>query len=176
VGPWAKAFVEALGGGEAGEAEVRDLRVEPGMITARVGREQVTLAADPIGAGIWAALDPIDTRHQSQGLAQQLEHTWEEPLIPSRVGRVGSEEAVAAVVSAVAAAIDDDPATLLRWRGHGERRGDSSDAWRGGALPELPESRRPPESVPNRFGSSGIHAGDGDLVEQLVHAYRAFGS
>ena len=173
MGPWARAFLAAVGGALSDE-EVRDLRVEPGLITARVGREQVTLAAEPIGAGIWAAFEPIDTRHQSQGLAQHLEHTWEEPLIPPHITRVGSDEAVAAVVAAVADAIEDDPAVLLRWRGYGERRG-SDDAWGGGELPELPESRRPAESVPNRFGSSGIHASGGDLVEQLVRVYRAFG-
>ena len=64
---------------------------------------------------------------------------------------------------------------LLRFRGLPSETASDGDPWRGGKLPELPPpARRPPESVPKRFGSSGIRVGDEDLVEVLVRAYAAF--
>jgi hypothetical protein len=155
---------------------VEDLRVEPSLITARVGGRPVTLSAAPISAGIWAAVaGSVTTERQSEQLLQELEHTWEEPLIPAEIVQVGSDEDVAAVIEAVAEQIDRDPATLLRWRGYGASTAKDVDAWRGGELPPLPPpARRPPESVPKRFGASGISTPDGDLVEVLVRAYRTF--
>lgn len=163
--PWAKALRTQFGAAEP-SSRVSDLRVEPGLVTGG----GASLSAPVIPAGVWAAVDV-----KSSSLAQTLEHTWEEPLVPEDVTRAGSADAVEALSAAFADAVEDDPALLLRWRGHGERRMDD-DAWRGGELPELPETRRPPESVPNRFGSSGTQASGEDLVEHLVRAYRAFGS
>jgi hypothetical protein len=146
---------------------VRDLRIEPSLVTARVEDETVTLSAPPIPAGIWAALDV-----RSPNLAQELDHTWEEPLVPNQITRVGSSDAVAAVATAFAEAIDGDLSLLLRWRGFGAGVPTDGDAWHGGELPELPApARRPPDSVPKRFGTSGIHSAHGDLVEALVAAY-----
>jgi hypothetical protein len=180
VGPWAKAFLDALADRTPPVFDtppVTGLRVEPSLISALVDGRRVTLSAPPVPPGIWAAVEAsVTPDRQSQHLAQLLDHTWDEPLVPGEIVRLGDEADVAAVAHAVAAAIDDDPSTLLRWRGYraGERATD--DAWRGGPLPELPPpARRPPDSVPKRFGASGIATADGDLVEILARAYAAFG-
>lgn len=141
------------------------LEVTPGLVTAEVDGERVVLGAAPIPPGIWAAVDV-----ESSNLAQTLDHTWDEPLWPEAVTTVGSPEGVAAVRRRV----EGDRELLLRWRGYpGER--EVGDAWSGTPLPPLPPSaRRPPDSVPKRFGTSGITCGSGDLVEALVAAYTAF--
>jgi hypothetical protein len=174
-GPWARAFADRFDAQEAAGA-VAELRVEPSLITARVDGRDVTLSAQPIPPGVWAAIAPqVTPDRQSLELAQLLEHTWEEPLVPEELVRVGAEEDVAAVAGAVAAAIERDPSTLRRFRGYGAATADDDDAWRGGELPPLPPpARRPPDSVPKRFGASGIPTADGELVEVLVRAYRAF--
>ncbi|HEY6961929.1 MAG TPA: hypothetical protein VI408_08595 [Gaiellaceae bacterium] len=159
---WAKALRAHFGDADG---DVPDLRVEPGLVTGG----GATLAAPVIPAGVWAEVD-VD----SSMLAQTLEHTWEEPLVPGEITRVGSAEAVASLGAAFANAVERDATLLLRFRGYGE--GDAnSNPWRGGELPSLPEhERRPPESVPNRLGRSGIGTGAGDLVEALAGVYRAF--
>ena len=176
-GPWTRAFLDATG---VGYREVSDtvsgLRVESSLITAQVEGRPVTLSAQPIPPGVWAAIATQDTPdRQSLELAQLLEHTWEEPLVPEDLVRIGAEDDVAAVAGAVAAEIERDPATLLRFRGYAAQSAPDDDAWRGGDLPPLPPpARRPPDSVPKRFGASGIPTADGELVEVLVRAYRAF--
>jgi hypothetical protein len=177
MGPWAKALLDTLGVRHLKVSDtVTDLRVEPSLITARVEGRPVTLSAPPISPGIWAAIDgQVSADRQSEELAQLLEHTWEEPLVPAEVVRVGADEDVAAVVLAVAEQVDARPATLLRWRGYGGKAPAADDAWRGGELPPLPPpARRPPDSVPKRFGASGITVGGEDVVETLIRAYRAF--
>ena len=190
---WSRALVAALGGESA--LPVADLRVEPSLVTARVGECRVTLSAPTIPPRIWAAMasfargrgvleQAVRGEVQSEYLAQLLEHDWEEPLVPPRRAVVqvcscdedGGCEHVAAVVAAFAEAIDGDPKLLLRWRGvAGEAAAEGADPWRGGELPELPPApRRPPDSVPKRFGASGIRVGDEDLVEVLVRAYAAW--
>jgi hypothetical protein len=155
---------------------VTELRIEQSLITARVEGRAVTLSATPIPPGVWAAIAAqVTPDRQSLELAQLLEHTWEEPLVPEELVRVGAEEDVAAVAGAVAAEIERDPSALLRFRGYAAQPADDEDAWRGGELPPLPPpARRPPDSVPKRFGASGIPTADGELVEVLVRAYRAF--
>jgi len=179
MGPWAKAFLAALGCQTptvSDTSSITELRVDPSLISARVDGRQVSLSAPPIPSGIWAAVESsVTPDRQSDQFAQLLDHTWDEPLIPPEIVRVGAGSDVAAVAHAVAQAIDADPATLLRWRGHGADEQATGDAWRGGPLPELPPPyRRPPESVPKRFGASGISTADGDLVEIIVRAYAAF--
>ena len=179
TGPWTRAFLDAAGAGvrhqEVSDA-VSELRVETSLVTARVGDRQVTLSAQPIPPGVWAAIAAqVTPDRQSLELAQLLEHTWEEPLVPEELVRVGADEDVAAVAGAVAAEIERDPSTLLRFRGYAARAANDGGAWQGGELPPLPPpARRPPDSVPKRFGASGIPTADGELVEVLVRAYRAF--
>jgi hypothetical protein len=152
-------------------------RVESSLITARVDGRQVTLSAQPIPPGVWAAIaGQVTPDRQSLELTQLLEHTWEEPLVPADLVRIGADADVAAVADAVAAEIERDPSTLLRFRGYEARAVNDDEAWRGGELPPLPPpARRPPDSVPKRYGASGIPTADGELVEVLVRAYRAFG-
>jgi hypothetical protein len=179
VGPWAKAFLDALGS-QAPQVpdttSVAKLQIDPSLISAEVDGRPVTLSAAPISSGIWAAIESsVTTDRQTEQLAQLLDHTWEEPLVPRQIVRVGRDDDVAAVARAVAAAIEREPATLLRWRGYRADAVEQGDAWRGGPLPELPPpARRPPESAPKRFGASGIATTDGDLVETLIRAYAAF--
>jgi hypothetical protein len=177
TGPWAREFADRyLARGRVPGTEVRELRIESSLITARVDGRAVTLSAPPIPPGVWAAIaSQITPERQSLELAQLLEHTWEEPLVPQELVRVGSEEDVAAVARAVAAEIERDPAALLRFRGYAVEPSREEDPWHGGELPPLPPpARRPPDSVPKRFGASGITTPDGELVEVLVRAYRAF--
>jgi hypothetical protein len=174
VGPWARAFLGGLTGAPEG---VTELRVEPSLVTARVDGRRVSLSAPPIAAGVWAAIEGhVATDRQSEQLAQLLEHTWEEPLVPAELVRVGSDEDVDAVVRAVAEAIDRDPSTLLRFRGYDTRdTTGEEDPWHGGELPPPPPAgRRPPDGVPTRCATSGIRTADGDLVETLIRAYAAF--
>lgn len=168
--PWAELFLKRCRTEEvSGTPSVSELRVDTSLITAQVEGEQASISVPPIAPGIWAAVD-----QGSPNLAQELEHTWDEPLVPKEVVRVGAPEHVAALVAAAAEAIDADPQLLLRWRGAFPAMADG-DPWRGAPLPPLPApARRPPESVPKRFGSSGIRVGDEDLVESLVRVYRAF--
>ena len=177
-GPWTRAFLASLPEGvEQVSDTVSALRIEPSLITATVDGRPVTLSAQPIPPGVWAAIAAqVTPDRQSLELAQLLEHTWEEPLVPEELVRVGADEDVAAVADAVAAEIERDPSTLLRFRGYAAHAATDEDAWRGRELPPLPPpARRPPDSVPKRFGASGIPTADGELVEVLVRAYRAFG-
>ena len=176
-GPWARLFADRYQLRQVpGTGVVEGLRVEPSLITAQVDGRPVTLSAQPIPPGVWAAIAAqVTPDRQSLELAQLLEHTWEEPLVPEELVRIGDEEDVAAVAGAVAAEIERDPSTLLRFRGFAAEPAKDDDAWRGGELPPLPPpARRPPDSVPKRFGASGIQTADGELVEVLVRAYRAF--
>jgi hypothetical protein len=155
---------------------VTDLRIDSSLITARVDGRSVTLSAQPIPPGVWAAIAAqVTPDRQSLELAQLLEHTWEEPLVPEELVRIGAADDVAALAGAVAAEIERDPSTLLRFRGFAAQAANDGSAWQGGELPPLPPpARRPPDSVPKRFGASGIPTADGELVEVLVRAYRAF--
>lgn len=172
MGPLARQFLSRCQAPEVSDTfSVAELRVDPSLVTARVDGEQVSLSATPIPAGIWAEVDA-----SSVSLPQTLEHTWDEPLVPEHVVGAGRREHVAALARAFAEAFDDDLSLLLRFRGLPSEQTADGDPWRGGSLPDLPPpARRPPESVPKRFGSSGIRVGDEDLVEVLVRAYATFG-
>ena len=193
MGPWTKALAEALGGGQS-ELEVEGLRVEPGFVTARVGECTVTLSAPTIRPRLWAAVvrsasgrgleRAVRGEVQSEQLQHLLEHDWEEPLVPPAAAIVrvcscdtsGRCDHVAAVARDLAAAIEADPAELLRWRGCLGDRPAVDDPWRGGVLPALPlPARRPPQSTLQRFGASGVRAGDEDVLETLLRVYASFG-
>jgi hypothetical protein len=178
MGPWAQAWLASVGRRRvADDRPVAQLRIEPSLISAEVDGRSVSLSAVSIPAGVWAAVESqVTPDRQSLELLQLLEHTWEEPLMPPELVRVGDEDDVDAVVEAVAAEIDRDPSVLLRFRGFDTEGGDGGDPWQArGELPPLPPpARRPPDSVPMRYGTSGIRTADGDLVETLIRAYAAF--
>src|SRR3954453_21354249 len=110
MGPWTKKLLEVLGGAES-DLVVEDLRVEPGLITARVEGETVTISAPTIRPSLWAAIESYATGRggleqavrgevQSEHLMQIMEHDWEESLVPQRKALV--EVGTATHVSAVA--------------------------------------------------------------------------
>ncbi len=166
--PWAVQLAARTQLGEADlSSRVSDLAVEPSLVTGQVDGEPASLSANPIPRGVWAEVDVT-----SRDLAQTLSHTWEWPLVPREIVKAGEHADV--LLHAFAEAVEEEPELLLRWRGY-DHIPVGGDPWRGGPLPSLPPAgRRPPESVPNRFGASGIRVGDEDLVEQLVRVYRAF--
>lgn len=144
---------------------IENLRVSPGIVTADVDGERVVLAAPPIAPGIWVSVDV-----GASNLAQTLEHTWEEHLWPETLTTEGSVDAV----HSVRRALETDRRRLLLWRGYGSATS-GEDEWVGAALPELPTpARRPPSSVPKRFGSSGLQAAGDDLAVALAGVYDAF--
>lgn len=212
-GPWARLLATAIvpdeGSSLAERARelvrsgaVEDLVVEQGTLSALVAGCRVTISADPVPPRIWAAasrsargLQPaVEGRDQSLRLEHAMSSDWGEPLVPrSRsLERECSCDAgsgcahIAALGYAVAAEIDRDPSTLLRWRGCvaappepprevAPVQPPSGDLW--SALP-VPAGR-PPRPLPvgavlKRLGPSGIRAGSDDLAEVLQRAYASF--
>jgi hypothetical protein len=211
-GPWARLFATSVvpdeGSSLAERARallragaVEDLRIEQGILSGVVEGCRATLLADPVPPRIWAAasrsargLQPaVDGREQSVRLAHAMSTDWEEPLVP-RARSIGRECScdpegacvhVAALGFAVAAEIDRDPSTLLRWRGcvsappvhvvTAAKPVPVGDLWSAAA----PPPPRPPRPLPvgavlKRLGPSGIRAGGEDLAELLQRAYAAF--
>jgi hypothetical protein len=190
MGPWSRSFVAAIvGNAERPALEVTDLRIEPGLISARVDGVEVTLSAVPIPPRIWAAViryaqgmgqleEAVEGRFQSVHLEHLLEEDWDEKLIPrpSAITRSGGEAELVALAFAVADRIDVSPGQLLAWRGAagGERVRPALDPWVGGVL-EQPEPRRVPDhAVLKRLGPSGIASTGGDVSNALRAAYDAF--
>jgi uncharacterized Zn finger protein len=146
MGPWSRSFVSAVVGraerpSDEQLAEVRDLKVEVGVISARVGECEVTLSAEPVPPRIWSAMvrfaqnrgplvEAVAGRTQSVHLEHLMAEDWDEPLIPraSAITRVctcdegNACEHIVALTFAVANEFDRDPALLLRWRGCIENR------------------------------------------------------
>ena len=137
---------------------VSELRIESSLITARVDGRQVTLSAQPIPPGVWAAIAAqVTPDRQSLELAQLLEHTWEEPLVPEELVRIGADEDVAAVAGAVAAEIERDPSALLRFRGlRGAARRVTTKPGRAASCRRC---RRPPGGRRTRCRSGSARAG-----------------
>jgi uncharacterized Zn finger protein len=141
VGPWSKSFVKAVVGrterpSDGALADVRDLTVDVGLISARVGACAVTIGADPVPPRIWAAMTrfaggrgPLEQavagRIQSVHLEHLMAEDWGEPLVPraralARACTCDGEnvcEHVVATAFTFADRLDDDPQQLLRWRG-----------------------------------------------------------
>jgi hypothetical protein len=141
MGPWSRSFVAAVVGrterpSDEALAEVSDLTVEVGIISAQVGECTVTLGADPVPPRIWAAMtrfargrgpleEAVAGRIQSVHLEHLMAEDWSEPLIPrarSVTRGCSCDEATAcehivAVSFAFADEVDGDPLRLLRWRG-----------------------------------------------------------
>ena len=212
-GPWARLFATSVvpdeGSSLAERARelvragaVADLLVEQGMLSAVVEGCRASISAEPVPPRIWAAasrssrgLQPaVDGREQSVRLLHAMSIDWEEPLVPRAraLGRecscdpAGACVHVAALGYAVAAEIDRDPSTLLRWRGCVStptvpvvtvaKPVPVGDLWTATA----PPAPRPPRPLPvgavlKRLGPSGIRASGDDLAELLQRAYAAFG-
>jgi hypothetical protein len=190
MGPWSRSFVAAVAGNaERPELAVTDLKIESGLISARVDDVEVTLSAVPIPQRIWAAVnryaqgmgqleEAAEGRFQSVHLEHLLEEDWDEKLIPraSAITRSGRDDLIAAVAYAVADRIEASPGELLAWRGAegGERVRPTLDPWAGGVI-EPPEVRRVPRhAVLKRLGPSGIASTGGDVSNALRVAYDAF--
>lgn len=145
MGPWTKALLDVLDGArhqDVSEPAVTDLRIEPSLVTARVEGRRVALSAPPIPPGIWAAVaSSVRTDTQSEQFTQLLAHTWDEPLVPEQIVRLGDPADVAAVARELADAVERDPAVLLRWRGYAADSADDPDAWNGESCPSC--HRRP---------------------------------
>jgi hypothetical protein len=188
MGPWARSFVAALAGrAERPALDVSDLRVDPGVLTARVEDCEVTISATVIPQRIWRAVESYaDPTMQSVHLEHVLEEDWEELLIPrprsiQRSCTCDGEdcEHVVAAAWAFADAIDARPRVLLHWRGidGGDRPASVvSDPWRGGELPEIPPPRKfPRHAVLERLGPSGMEVQGEDLAVVLRRAYDRLG-
>jgi hypothetical protein len=217
-GPWARALgaalvpddstAEAIRGEELWrQGAVEDLRIETGQISARVEGCTVILTAPTIPPRIWAAMTSyarnraaLERAVAGEIQSVQLEHLmvqdWDEPLIPPARAIVltcacdvdsACVHATAAAY-AVAAAIDVNPATVLRWRIAGEpspspdgerMRAPQTDdqAWHGARVPEAPrEIRGKAESILKRLGNAGIRVADADLADVLATAYMRMGN
>ena len=190
---------------------VHSVSVARAEITARVigsaGAEyHVGLAADPVAPRVWAAVigspraralfEPAAAgREQSLQLAHVMAVDWDEPLVPHGRSirrsctcpdhdRSGGCKHVNALAYVIAAAIDENPAILLEWRGctaeppreaPGERPRPAADAWTAGPLPSLDAPRPlPVGSVLKRLGASGLVVDGVDLRDALEPAYAAF--
>ncbi|MGH3004264.1 MAG: hypothetical protein ACRDM1_16630 [Gaiellaceae bacterium] len=197
-GAWARSILAAVAGDTHPVAQVDSVEVEPGRVTVQVGECTVTLESARVPPRVWTAMtryargmgqleSAAAGRAQSAHFDQLMAEDWDEPLVPRPPQIVrwctcdeeGTCEHVAAAGVAFADEIDRDPAVLLRWRGCGTAvespAGPPRDPWLGGRLPELPAARpRPAGTVLKRLGPSGIHVGDGDLVDALEPAYAAF--
>lgn len=179
MGPWGTALLAGL---PEAQLEVEALRVEPGLVTARVAGETVSIAAPTIRPSLWQAIESyargkpaleraLRGEVQSEELARVMEHDWEEALLPELTADAPAQ---VALVNAFANALEEEPGLLLRWRGHGRGARGASDPWSGESVSLPTTGRRPPESAPLRFGASGVRVGDEDLVEVLVRTYRSF--
>lgn len=176
MGPWSRSFLAAVvGNTERPELEVRNLRIDPGLITAEVEGCEVALRASPIPARTWQSItrfakgmgaleDAVTGRVQSVHLEHLLEEDWEEQLVPRRsaIWQSCSCDAHAcahqsALAYAVADEIDAKPAVLLRWRGIAgdDAAAEVGDPWRGGEV-RISSSPRPMPryAVLKRLGSS----------------------
>ncbi len=160
MGPWSRSFIAAVAGNaERPDLAVEDLRIEPGVISARVDGCEVTLTAAPIPQRIWTAMtryaqgmgqleDAVEGKFQSVHLEHLLEEDWGEQLVPRprAIARACSCDAdavcehVVAAAYAVADEVERSARVLLRWRGvagvDDEAAEGSRDPWRGKELGE----------------------------------------
>jgi hypothetical protein len=171
-GPWANAFLAAVGGEDTG-VDAGEPVVEEGAITVEVVGCAVAFVEEVVPQRLWSAMwrfargngpleDAAEGRVQSEHLEHLLREDWEVALVPDRIAHTCSCDGaaacahVAAAARAVADAIDADPSVLLRWRGCTPERGRqplelgdddepalaAAEEWEAAALPE-PRPRRP---------------------------------
>ncbi len=171
-GPWAAAFLKAVGGEDTG-LDVGELTVEEGVLSAEVDGCAVVFAEEIVPQRLWAAMwrfargnAPLEAaaegREQSDHLEHLLREDWEVALVPDRIRHTCSCDGaatcvhVAAAGRAVADAIDADASVLLRWRGctterarlpieledDDEQELPAAEEWEAGPLPEA-RPRRP---------------------------------
>ena len=200
MGPWSRAFIAAVAGNaERPDLEVTDLKIEPGVISARVDGCEVTLTAAPIPQRIWTAMiryakgmgqleDAVEGRIQSVHLEHLLEEDWGEQLIPRpraiaqtcACDEGGRCEHAVALAYKVADELERSPYVVLRWRGVAGvaelNSVDADDPWQGKEL-ATPSSARamPIYAVLKRLGPTGMQMGGGndDLANALRIAYEA---
>jgi hypothetical protein len=196
MGPWSRSFIAAVAGNsERPDLVVEDLRIEPGVISARVDGCEVTLTAAPIPQRIWTAMtryakgmgqleDAVEGRAQSVHLEHLLEEDWGEQLIPRprAIARVCScdEDAVCEHVVVVGYAFADElersARALLQWRGVAavdNADAESSDPWQGVELSQPTVREMPRHAVLKRLGPTGMQLGGDDLTNPLQVAYDA---
>src|SRR5205823_6523460 len=88
MGPWSRSFLAAVAGNaERPSLEVTDLKIEPGVSSARVEGCEVSLSAAPIPQRVWSAVrryadgiqqleDALEGRVQSVHLEHLLQEDW----------------------------------------------------------------------------------------------------
>jgi uncharacterized Zn finger protein len=164
MGAWARSFASAVASRtdrplDSQLAEVRDITVEVGTISAQVGECTVTLTAERVPPRIWEAMTryaqgrgPLEEAVAGRTQAVHLEHLmaedWGEPLVPraSAITRTctcdeeGMCEHVVALAHAFGDEIDRDPSLLLLWRGCVDNAADLEVA---APEPEVVEVRDP---------------------------------
>lgn len=197
MGPWSRSFIAAVAGNaERPDLEVTDLKIEPGVISARVDGCEVTLTAAPIPQRIWTAMtryakgmgqleDAVDGRIQSVHLEHLLEEDWGEQLIPRpraiaqacECGEGAGCVHAVALAYEVAEEIERSSRVLLGWRGVAESAAsnakDDDDPWQGKELgaPRIPRTM-PTYAVLKRLGPTGVQmGGNDDFANALRIAY-----
>jgi hypothetical protein len=193
MGPWSRSVLAVVvGNAERPDLHVRELRIEPGVITAEVDGCEVAIAAPLIPARIWRSIErfaagmgpleeAVEGKVQSVHLEHLLEEDWDETLIPRR-GQItracsceptGDCEHVAAAAYAFADELERAPRVLLRWRGVSgapdSRAHVVVDPWRGRPV-ELQRTPRPmpTHTVLKRLGGNAALP---DGVATLRRAY-----
>lgn len=196
MGPWSRSLIAAVvGNTERPDREVRNLRIEPGVIAAEVEGCEVAITAPLIPARIWRSIEryaagmgaleeAVEGEVQSAHLEHLLQEDWDETLIPRRgqitracscdLGSVCAH--VAAATFAFAEEIERGPRVLLRWRGvTGEARSAArvvADPWSGLDVQLRAGPRRMPSfAVLKRLGPSSPVGGTEDLAQVLRRAY-----
>jgi hypothetical protein len=175
-GPWAAAFLEALGGEDERFRDTvlaaGELKVAEGAISTEIEGCEVSFVEEVVPQRLWAAMwrfargngpleDAVEGRVQSDHLEHLLREDWEVALVPDRIPRTCSCDGaaacahVAAAGRAVADAIDADPSVLLLWRGCTPERARQPLELEDDDEPELPaaeewEAGALPEPRPRR--------------------------
>lgn len=193
MGPWSRSFLAAVvGNAERPTLEVRNLCIEPGLITAAAEGCEVTISASPIPVRTWQSItrfakgmgaleDAVTGRVQSVHLEHLVEEDWDEQLIPGRsaIWQTCSCDMPAcshraALAYAVADEIDAHPLALLRWRGISgdEPKREVADPWRGCDIGISTSPRPMPKyAVLTRLGSSSAAQVPDDVSRILREGY-----